>query len=154
MSTRILSSLVLLTLLPAGQTYAATCTVIATGVVFGTYNPFVTAPLDSTGSITVTCVAIVSASETYTVNLSTGGAGTYSRTETSGAASLHYNLYTDSARSLIWGDGTGGTSYKTFSGTLAVGTNVTTYTVYGRMPAQQSAQLGAYSDAIVVTVNY
>jgi spore coat protein U-like protein len=43
-----------LCLLLAGEASAA-CTVSATGVDFGAYDVFVTTPLDSTGTVTVTC---------------------------------------------------------------------------------------------------
>jgi len=133
---------------------AVVCSVAATGVAFGTFNPFNSTALDSTGTITVTCITALSASETYTVKLSTGGAGSYTRTVSSGENTLLYNLYLDSARSSIWGDGTGGTSFQTWSGTLPSGTTIHNYTVYGRMPALQSAQIGVYADTITVTVNY
>lgn len=132
----------------------AVCTVAATSVAFGIYSPSSGAPLDSTATIAVTCITVLPTAETYTIKLSTGGAGSYARTLSSGSNHLSYNLYTDSARSVIWGDGTGGTSYQTFSGTLPTGITVTNYTTYGRMPAQQNAQVGVYTDAIIVTVNF
>jgi spore coat protein U-like protein len=133
---------------------AVVCSVTATGVAFGTYNPFNSTALDSTGTITVTCITVLSTAETYTVKLSTGGAGSYTRRMSSGGNTLQYNLYVDSARSSIWGDGTGGTTYQTYSGTLPAGTTINNYTVYARMPALQSAQIGIYADTITVTVNY
>jgi spore coat protein U-like protein len=73
--------------------------------------------------VTVTCVTLVSTPETFTVKLSTGGSGSYTRQMTSGAAHLNYKIYTDSARSSIWGDGTGGTSYNTISSTIQIVNN-------------------------------
>src|SRR5262249_35341976 len=134
--------------------FPVTCTVAATGMAFGTYNPFASSPQDTTATITVTCITLVSTSEIYTVKLSAGGAGSYSRRLTSGIANLNYNVYTDPAHSSVWGDGTNGTSYQTFSGTLPVGTTNTNFTAYGRMVALQSAQMGTYADSLVVTVNF
>jgi spore coat protein U-like protein len=37
---------------------------------------------------------------------------------------------------------------------LIVGSNISSYTVYGRIPAGQDAAAGTYLDTIVVTVNY
>jgi len=71
-----------------------------------------------------------------------------SRQMQSGAYSLTYNLYTDSLRSIIWGDGT--------SGTMLVGTTGTsaTYAVYGRIPAAQDLPAGSYNDSITVTLTF
>jgi len=63
---------------------------------------------------------------------------------------LAYNLYLDSTRLTIWGDGTGGTG--TFSG-MGTGSDVGT-TVYGRIPAGQNVAVGTYSDLITVTVTF
>jgi spore coat protein U-like protein len=67
---------------------------------------------------------------------------------------LNYNLFLDSNRSTIWGDGTGSTSYVSAGSLLAVGTSNRQYTVYGRVPAGQDRGAGSYTDTIVVTLNY
>lgn len=47
----------------------------------------------------------------YVVTLSTGISGTYAaRTMVSGPNTLTYNMYVDTARTQIWGDGSPGTS--------------------------------------------
>ena len=38
--------------------------------------------------------------------------------------------------------------------TLAVGTTTTSFSVYGRIPVAQDRPAGAYTDTIVVTLNY
>lgn len=122
------------------------CTVEANGVPFGTYNPFSSAPLDGAGTITITCPSQTS----YTVSLSTGN-GTYAgRLMQSGTETLEYNLYTDSGRTTIWGDGSGGTS--TVSGSDAgMGTS---HTVYGRIPERQNPLVGGYTDTLTVTISF
>jgi spore coat protein U-like protein len=140
-----------------------TCTVAATPLAFGSYSPLSASPVDSTATISVTCTAItilfiVTLDVDYTISLSKGGAGSYSPRKLSLLANtLNYNLYTDNARSIIWGDGTGGTSTKSGSmhGTGLLFSSVTdNHTVYGRLPGSQNISAGAYTDLITVTVNY
>jgi len=128
----------------AAQAQSTTCTANATGVVFGTYDPFSSAALDSTGSVSVTC----SSSTSYTIALSAGQGSFANRTLSSGAHLLAYNLYTDVLRTTVWGDGSGPTATVAGSGTS------TSFNVYGRIPALQNAYIGSYTDAIVVTVNF
>ena len=121
-----------------------TCTVASPGVVFGSYDPFSAVALDITGTITVTC----NTSAPSTISLSPGG-GTYaSRKMTSGAHTLNYNLYTTTTRTIVWGDGTAGTS------TVAANGTIVAKTVYGRIPALQNAFVGSYSDTITVTIAF
>ena len=120
----------------------AACT-ISTGaaVSFGNYDWTVATPTDTVGSMTYTCTT------TALVFLSTGSSGTYTtRTMLSGANSLDYNLYTDAARTQVWGDFfTGGTISVAPAGTPA------TLNVYGRIPAGQNVATGSYTDSITVT---
>jgi spore coat protein U-like protein len=123
---------------------ALQCTVGTTSVAFGTYEPFSNAPNESTGTVTVSC----DASAPYSVSINPGGIGSFNRALTSGAYHLVYNLYTDSARTVIWGDGTGSTARVNATGTGA------TYIVYGRIPAHQNVHAGAYADTLIVTVDF
>jgi spore coat protein U-like protein len=133
----------------------AACNVSATTLPFATYNPASPAATDATGTVTVSCTVLVAVGLSWTVTMSKGTSSTYSpRVLSSGAATLSYNIYTTSARTTVWGDGTGGTGDISDSVVLAIGTNVSTYTMYGRIPPLQDVRAGAYSDAIVVTVSY
>jgi spore coat protein U-like protein len=136
--------------LSAGIAHATTCTVSATPVGFGTFNPFGSA-VPSTGIISVTCSS-GNPNGTYTIALSTGGSGNFAtRQMTDGQSDmLNYNLYTSSALTTIWGDGTSGTV--TVGGTN--GHTTSTFTVYGQIPTPQAAKPNAYSDSIIVTVTY
>lgn len=127
----------------------AQCSASTIGVAFGTIDPFSASTVDSTGTITVTCLVVNS----YSVSLSTGASGTYSpRTLVSGANTLNYNLFLNSARSTIWGDGTGGTSL--VSGSIGLLLLPNNHTIYGRIPGGQNLASGSYSDTITVTVTY
>jgi spore coat protein U-like protein len=89
----------------------------------------------------------------FTVALSAGNSNDFTtRTMSNGSNTLAYNLYVDSNRMMIWGDGTGGTSTQTFSGLLSLLS--TSFTVYGRAPKSQYPAPGSYTDTITVTVTY
>ncbi len=139
----------------------ADCSVSTVGVAFGTYDPLAPVPNDSTGNVTVSCTYLSggAAQITYTAKLSTGNSGTYaSRQLRAGAVSLNYNLFIDTARSVIWGDGLGGTNMA--SGSFIVGPGVGNSSrrevrpVYGRIPARQDVLDGAYTDTIIVTLQF
>jgi spore coat protein U-like protein len=74
----------------------------------------------------------------------------------SGASLLTYNLYRDAGRSQVWGDGTASTALlgATMNFSYFQLSNSTTHTVYGRVPAGQSAHPGSYSDSIIVTLTF
>lgn len=135
-----------------------TCNVqSASNIAYGNYNPFSGSDIDVTGEIQVKCVATVGVLASINISLSTGSSGTYlPRTMKSGANALNYNLYTNSSRTTIWGDGSSGTSIITNNFTLlALASFTTSDTVYARLPAgQTNAAVGTYSDTITVTVDF
>jgi spore coat protein U-like protein len=124
----------------------ASCSVNATGLVFGNYDPFSDVPLDGASTVTVTC----SSATNYSIALSAGNGTFASRLLVSDGHSLEYNLYTDSTRTMIWGDGSSGTSV--VSGEDAG--SGTDHTVYGRIPSGQNPLVGTYTDTITVTVSF
>lgn len=134
------------------------CSVSASPVQFGTYNALNPTPTDGAGNIQVSCTAGPgAASLSYEIRLSTGMSGVYQPRRMAGAsvAAMAYNLFTDPARTQVWGDGNGGTV--TVSGgftTLLPSDNVRNHTVFGRVPADQMLESGMYSDSILVTVSY
>lgn len=128
----------------AAQAASANCTVSAGSVVFGNYDVFSAQPLDGAGTIGIDCDPATS----YSISLSQGG-GSYSQRELStGSALLGYNLYTGSSRTVVWGDGSGGTDTVGGSGTTA------NHTIYGRIAAGQNVPAGSYGDTIIVTVSF
>jgi len=82
-------------------TAASDCAVTASGVAFGTYDPSIATPDDSTGSVVVTCTYTGpggSDTANYTVTLSTGTSSSYApRKLAAGASRLNYNLFRDAA---------------------------------------------------------
>jgi spore coat protein U-like protein len=132
---------------------AGACTISTVAVALGTYNPQSATPKDGTGTINLACPTTVTAP---VVALNGGLNGTVSlRKLASGTNRINYNLYTTSARTVIWGDGTSGTATQTFSGgVISGGTRNFTRTVYGRITALQNVKAGAYADTITVTVTF
>jgi spore coat protein U-like protein len=141
---------------------AVDCTVTASGVAFGTYDPSLGTADDSTGSILVSCTYTGpggSDTANYTVTLSTGTSGSFvPRNLEAGASQLNYNLFRDAARTQVWGNASSGTTIIT--GSLKVGpgagnrTRTATHVIYGRIPQLQDADTGDYSDLIQVTLTF
>lgn len=103
---------------------------------------------DSTSSIAVQCTN----STPYDIGLNEGtgsGATVAVRKMTSGSNTINYSLYTDSARTSVWGNSIGSNTQH------AVGNGAAqNYTVFGRVPVQAMPAPGAYTDTITVTVTY
>jgi len=137
----------LLILVPQAR---ATCSISATGVNFGNYDPSAANPNDSTGNISYRC----NQKDPITIFLSKGNAPTFTpRQMRSGGETLNYNLYRDATRSSIWGDSTGGTTV--YSDPAPPGRNETvTVSIFGRIPPSQDVAAGAYGDNITVTINW
>jgi spore coat protein U-like protein len=145
--------------LPALAAAAVSCTVSATGPLFGIYNPLSATPTYANGQVQATCTLLSGGATTVNLvsSYSTGRSGSYVlRSMAAGTSILNYNLFFDAAYTQIRGDGTGGsqTGGASFSLTPGNPTQSTTSTIYGRIPASQDVAAGAYADTIVVTVTY
>lgn len=83
----------------------------------------------------------------------TGTGATTSQRRMKGTASatnlVNYNVFTDSARTTIWGDTTSAPAWVTGTGTG----NAVSIPIYARVP-QQSAAPDTYTDTIAITVEY
>ncbi len=138
------------TTLNVSATVTSNCTVSSSALAFGNVDPLSGSDVDSSGGITVTCTNGTAWSAAAGVGGGTG-ASFADRFMNSGGNLLAYNLYTDAARSSVWGDGTGSTA--TISDT---GSGVAqAVTVYGRVASgQATVPPGAYADTVSVTVTY
>jgi spore coat protein U-like protein len=134
-------------------TLQSTCSASATALAFPAYTPGGGA-VNQTSTVSVNCTK----NTPYTVALNRGttsGGTVAQRLMIFGANSLQYNLYTTSAHSVVWGDGSG--SSVTQPGTGAGIATANSLTVYGQVPDNATNQLavpGAYADTITVTVSY
>lgn len=133
----------------------AGCTMSVTNVSFGTYDVFVSAPLDSnSGWVHVNCTADVNrAAVTIGPSAVTGGFNPRGMKHTTGSDVLNYYIYTSSARTAIWGDGTRGTNVvePRRPGGKPAPWNAQLI-MYARIPAGQNVSQGSYSDNLTVTV--
>ena len=122
------------------------CHIISNNLDFGAYSG---AELDTTTTLSAVC----SNGTPYNVGLNQGsstGATVPSRKMTGPSAdTLSYALFQDSGRTTNWGD-TIGTDTVSGAGDGVV----QTLTVYGRVPAAQFVETGAYEDTITVTLTF
>jgi spore coat protein U-like protein len=122
------------------------CNVSAQDIDFGSQGLLQT-NIDATGQLTVTCTP----GTTYNIGLDGGnaGAGPSGRLMSVAGRSISYNLYRDTARSLVWGTTIGtNTAGGTGTGTAQL------FSVFGRVPPQTTPAAGTYKDLITVTVTY
>jgi spore coat protein U-like protein len=112
---------------------------------FGTAGPLV-ANVDQTSTISVTCTT----NAPYNVGLDGGGGGSINtRRMINGTNTVGYQLYSNSARTTVWGVTVGtDTVPGTGNGTAQ------TLTVYGRVPPQTTPPAAVYNDTVNVTVTY
>jgi spore coat protein U-like protein len=133
----------------------ANCTIQATSILFGGYDPIVAnlaSPLDSNGDVTVTCTSGASAK----IKL---GQGAYADTGSSEAAPLRrmkdagtnylsYSLSSVSAGGTEWGN-------TDLTGVSHTGTGAEeVLTVFGRLAAGQNKPVGSYADTVTATVTF
>jgi spore coat protein U-like protein len=119
----------------------AGCTVGAfTDVNFGNQTTLAS-PVDAQGSVAVVCTDGLP----YTVSLGTGQNGDRFMKLTTGPTLVDYELYTDAARTTVFGD----------NAVNAVGNGATqTYIVYGRVPSQATPGAGVYTDTVVASFSF
>lgn len=122
------------------------CTVAGTDLAFGNLG-LLSSNVDSTSTITITCTPTTA----FTIGLDAGnvtGSTVDTRLMSSGASTMRYQLYSDTARSQIWRDAADTTVGGTGSG------NAQTLTVYGRIPPQTTPAVGSYLAQVTATITY
>lgn len=127
------------------------CVVSTTPLDFGDVDVTSGAVDNGTGGISVTCTNETGWSAA--ADAGTGvGATLVTRKMTGGAELLDYKLYTDAGRTILWGDGVGGTTATIDdTGTGSAQSKV----IYASILAgQTSVSTGAFADAVAVTVTY
>lgn len=133
-----------LTLLMLTSQYSnAACSISSANFAFGGYSIFADWDKESSSGIYISCNSTTS----ITIKLSSGNSGNYaSRYMLQGTSKLYYNVYIDSGKLSIFGDGTSGTSF--YTGTA--GKTTTYIPVFGRIPAKQQIPMGQYTDTLTV----
>jgi spore coat protein U-like protein len=140
-----------LLLVSAEDLWAQSCTVDTTPMSFGGLESTPGPAVDSAGSLSINCDAPTS----YLISMDAGlnGAGQFITRRMSheqGSGFLDYNLFRDASRTLIWGDGTGGSSAVQGNSMGAM----QTVPFYGRVYAGQNLHPGDYSDVVTVTIDW
>ncbi len=132
---------------------SANCTITTSPVAFGAYDPLVAnaaAPKDATGAVNVACTRGASGLR-IDLSLGANALGSVRRMLSGVANFMTYELYTDAARTTVWGSGAG-------TGGLAIADApslaVRAFTVFGRVPAAQDVAIGAYADTVTATINF
>lgn len=134
-------------------TISAACSVSASTLSFGTYNPVLAAVLDATTNVNVTCTS----GSAYNVGLDAGlgvGATVANRLMTrisGGSDTIAYTLYQDSGHTTVWGNTV---ASNTIAGSGSGSAQA--LTVYGRIFSSNATTIppASYSDTITVTVTY
>lgn len=138
------------TVVPVSATVIDSCTVDATPLTFGNYNSLSAGMHDTAASISPLCTN----GTFYTIALDAGvGAGasvSARKLSATDGSTLNYGVYTDAARTTLWGDASGGTVAASGTGTGAT----QTLTMYARIPSLQPSPVGSYSDVLTVTLSY
>lgn len=138
---------------------AASCTISATGPVFGTYDPSSATPDTANGSVVATCTWTGGGSTTVNVVASYGGGNSgnaAARYMLFGTERLNYNIFFDSSYAVVRGNGSGGTQTGTASMTVSSGSRTASVSgvLAGRIPAGQNVVPGNYTDTILITMTY
>src|SRR6218665_3102810 len=134
-------------------TISSACTVSGGALNFGAaIDPLATAtPLDASSTLTVTCTNTTPYAVALNAGQNAGGASNFTtRTMKSGSNTLGSQLYLDTGRSTVWGDGTASSSTKAGTGTGSA----QSLTIYGRIPSLSGVVPGSYTDTVTVTISY
>ncbi len=135
------------------DTSYALCSITTTPLTFGNYDPFSAVPHDGTATIIVGCNEAPPPTVVMSVSASqhSGGFNPRKMKLMTGTGFLDYNVYTDSGRTQIWGDG----SANTFIRSKKVTKNTPwSSTVYGRIPPGQDVSIGSYNETVTVTIDW
>ncbi len=148
---RSLATIVIVTwaiLLQPGWARAA-CSSGGASVAFGTYDALSLAPLDTIGSLVFQCNQ---KDHNVMITLSRGSGSSFStRRMVNGSQQLFYNLYRDTGRTIVWGDGSGGTQAFQITNPQPNNRDIT-LPIFGRIPPGQNVKVGTYSDTITITL--
>lgn len=132
-------------------TVAPNCQLTVPALSFGSYDPLIanaTAPADAAAVVRVSCTRNTSASFSFDFGLhAVNDAGRMMAG--AGGDRLHYEIYRDSSRSLVWGQGS--EALRLISKAASVPQE---FTVFGRIPAQQEVEPGAYNDVLTAAVDF
>ncbi len=132
-----------------GQKITLGCQFVSVPAVnFGNYDPADGSDTVTSDTFIVKCSGRIDETITASTGANSGDYNNRLMRGGSGNDTLRYQLYIDSARTIVWGDGTGNSSPIIASENGAFNN----HTIYASMPAGQSGSIGSYSDTITVTI--
>ncbi|MCC8361670.1 spore coat U domain-containing protein [Lysobacter sp. A6] len=145
----------------APRAHAASCSVAATAMAFGTYDPISATPRDSSADVSVDCNGNGNQTSVgITFDAGTYGSFATSRAMGQGANRLYYNLYVDASRTTVFGSGVSVSCTTGVDSPGCTGSNPSggalraTRTIFGRMPTGQDVASGPYSDVVRITITF
>jgi spore coat protein U-like protein len=130
------------------MTVTSSCVINSTATLnFGSQGVLV-ANVNGTSALAVQCTNTTP----YNIGLDQGqgsGATVAARKMSSGANTITYTLYSDTNRTVLWGNTVG-------TNTMAgIGNGASqSYTIYGQVPPQNTPTPAVYTDTVTVTVTY
>lgn len=134
------------------------CTVSAATLNFGNYDPLVVnaaTDLDTPQVLSIRCTKGTAATS-IDMNGGLNFLGTRRMRIGATANYLGYELYKNAPRTLLWG--TGAVNGVVPDASTSKNSDLTVggaaLTVYGRVPQNQDATVGAYADTVVITINF
>lgn len=146
---RIKEKVLAIVLLVITQVSYANCLFNASNLNFGDYHsPYQYSDVLSTSVIGVSCDSS-STGNTLNMKLYQGQSSNFNRYLSNNKDQLYYNLYLDSSRSTIWGDGSNGTS--AYNATLQTNNTINIFSVVYK---NQNISPGNYQDNIIFEMNF
>jgi len=140
------------------------CTPTSNSILFGTYNPLTTTPLDATGTFVIVCTDAGGNPNRTTAlawRATLSSPALRQMAPPVGTDRVNHNLYTDAVRATVWGDGNAGTA--AITGTVNVPGRATATTppinYFGRITAAQDVSAASpapppttYTQNLTITV--
>lgn len=127
------------------------CSISATSIVFSNYDVFSNIPVDSAGTISISCSKEVT--KAFVTIGTSSGSGTINPRKmklSSGNDFLDYNIFSDVTRTAVLGNTP--IEFRRPSGKPAPWSE--SFSIYARIPPGQDVSFGSYSDSVSVSVDW
>lgn len=132
-------------------TVVVNCRLVVPPLSFGSYDLLAAnavQPADASATVSVTCTRNTSAALSFDFGLHPPSASDRAM-KGPGPEILRYQIFRDSARSLVWGQG--GDAMQMLSKGIG---QPDLFTVFGRIPPQQEIEPGVYNDVLTAAVDF
>jgi spore coat protein U-like protein len=136
--------------------FGCSCTITADPLYFGDINPLSGAQ-NSEGAIEIDCTGVAELSPSIVVSMQSGLYGTIGARKMQsdvGGHLLDYNIYTNSQRNTIWGNGTTGSTVTVTGNLLVIGHWNATRAVHARVAPTIATRPAEYTDHVVVRIDW